>query len=260
MRKLTDLAAIIREMALRKQRAAEMRRSGAPEALPEPRGVYQDACEVIGQALVAQGFRYAKSGPHLTRKAGDFTYWIGFQSSAHNVRGEYIALWIHANVLSKAIKAWRRRFEPQRDWDFVAGGQIGNLDTETGWSEWDLADSESRLAVIQDAVGAIRSIIMPFFARFADRSSALNTLDAWPVPGLEIVPAIELALAYDERLRAQSLLERFFVRYSDLLAEYHAKLEEYRRAGLPSHTGEGWAADLAKATIQYELTPVSTAA
>jgi len=260
MRKLTDLAAIIRDTALRKQRAAEMRRSGAPAELPEPSAVFQDACAAIAQALQPDGFRYAKSGPHLTRKAGEFTHRISFQSSAHNVRGEYVALWIHANVLSKGLKTWRRRFEPQSNWDFVAGAQIGNLELEAGWSEWDVADPESRPAVIQDAVRAIRSIIMPFFARFTDRPRALNTLDDWPVPGLEIVPAIELALSYDDQPRAQSLLERFFVRHPDLRAEYHAKLEEYRHAGLPGHTGEGWAADLAKATIQYELAPVSAAA
>src|SRR6266550_8401259 len=147
-----------------------------------------------------------------------------------------------------------------KHWDFVAGAQIGNLEPEVGWSEWDVADAESRPTVIQDAVRAIRSIIMPFLARFTDRPRALNTLDDWPVPGLEIVPAIELALSYDDRPRAQSLLERFFVRHPDLRAEYHAKLEEDRHAGLPCHTGEGLAADLAKATIQYELTPVSAAA
>src|SRR5436309_103058 len=260
MRKLTDLAAIIRDTALRKQRAAEMHRSGAPEELPEPGAVFRDVCAAIGQALAADGFRYAKSGPHLTRKAGDFTYRISFQSSAHNVRGEYVALWIHANVLSKGLKAWRRRFEPQSDWDFVAGGQIGNLEPDAGWSEWDVAVPDSRPAAIQDAVKAIRATIMPFFARFADRASALNTLDEWPVPGLEIVPAIELALSYNDRPRAQSLLERFFVRYPDLLAEYHAKLQEYRRAGLPNYKGDGWAADLVKATIEYDLAPVSAAA
>ena len=260
MRKLTDLAAIIRDTTLRKQRAAQMRRSGAPDELPEPSVVFQDACAAIGRALAADGFRYAKRGPHLTRKAGDFTYRISFQSSAHNVRGEYVAVWIHANVLSKAIKAWRRRFEPQSSWDFVAGGQIGNLEPEPGWSEWNVADPKGRPAVIEDAVTGIRSTVLPFFARFADRSSALNTLDQWPVPGLAIVPSIELALSYGDRVRAQALLERFFVRYPDLLAEYHAKLDEYRRTGLPTYRDGGWAADLAKATIQYELAPVSAAA
>ena len=104
MRKLTDLAAIIRDTALRKQRAAEMHRSGAPEELPEPGAVFRDVCAAIGQALAADGFRYAKSGPHLTRKAGDFTYRISFQSSAHNVRGEYVALWIHAMCYRRASR------------------------------------------------------------------------------------------------------------------------------------------------------------
>src|SRR5512143_161755 len=257
MRKLTDLAAIIRETALRKQRAAQMRRSGAPEDLPEPGVVFHDACAAIGHALASDGLRYAKSGPHLTRKAGDFTYRIRFQSSAHNVRGEYVALWIHANVLSKAIKAWRRRFAPESTWDFVAGGQIGNLESEAGWSEWNVANPENRPSVIEDAVKGIRSIVFPFFARFADQTTALSTLDQWPVPGVEIVPAIELALSYNDRGRAQALLRRFFVQYPDLVAEYRARLDEYRRTGLPTFRSGGWAADLAKATIQYELAPAA---
>jgi hypothetical protein len=226
------------------------------EGLPEPAVVFKDACAVIAHAFAPDQFRYAKSGPHLTRKSGEFTHRISFQSSAHNVRGEYVALWIHANVLSKGIKAWRRRFDPQSNWDFVAGGQVGNLETEPGWSEWNVADSASRSHVIEDAITAIKSIVCPFFARFKDRPSAVSALDHWPVPGLEILPAIELALSYGDPVRAQRLLQRFFAQHGDLLGDYRAKLHEYGRAGLPDYQGGGWAPELAKATIQYELTPV----
>jgi len=248
VRKISDLDRIIRETALRKQRAAQMRSAGTPEGFEEPSTVYQAACAVIGQGLATEGFRYAKSGPRLTRKAAEFTHQVSFQSSHNNVRGEFIALWIHAIVLSRAVKAWRQGYDPQTSWDFVAGGQIGNLDPQPGWSEWNLADPQGRPAAIDDAIGTIRSTALPFFALFTDRSSALKTLDQWPKPGIEIVPAIELALSYDDRPRAQSLLKRFFDARQDLLPEYHAKLVEFRTSGLPPYRDTAYGAVLARAT------------
>ena len=259
MRKFVDMAAMLRETAERKQRAAQMRRAGTPEGLDEPSVVYEAACAAIGQALAPAGFRYAKSGPHLRRNVGDFTHEISFQSSHHNVRGEYVALWIHAAVRSKSIKAWRRRQDPQIGWDRVAGGQIGNLEPEPGWSEWNLADPETRSAAVNEAVGAIQRTILPFFALFVDRGAALTTLDTWPTPGVEPVPAIELALAYDDRARAQRLLQQFFHHHADLLPKYRTALLEFRSAGVPSYRPAGYAAELAKATIEYGLTPIAAA-
>ena len=46
----------------------------------------------------------------------------------------------------------------------------------------------------------------------------------------------------------------------DLLPEYLAKLAELRTSGLPPYRDTAYGADLARATIQYGLSPITAAA
>jgi hypothetical protein len=76
----------------------------------------------------------------------------GDTSDQNNVRGEHVALWIHVNVWSKRLKTWRKRYDPDTSWDFVAGGLIGNLEHPPGWAEWELADPSNRTAMRGEAI------------------------------------------------------------------------------------------------------------
>jgi len=83
---------------------------------------------------------------------------ILFQSDRNNIPGRRAAVWIHAGVQNVG--------SPK----FIDGGQIGNLLAEPTWMEWDFADESAREAEIDDAVAAIRRIILPFFAEFDNRT------------------------------------------------------------------------------------------
>jgi uncharacterized protein DUF4304 len=258
MRKLTDIGAIVRDTAARKQRAAQMRRRPLPDNLEHPRDVFRNSCAAIGKALEPEGFRYLKSGPALARKGPHFGHAIRFQSSAHNIRGEFVALWIHATVTSKTVGVWRKAMAGAAN-DFVAGGQIGNLEAHPGWTEWNLAAPEARAETIDQAVQAIRAIALPFLDLFSTPAAALHALGTWPHPGIEIVPAIELATSYAASELAQSLLNRFFAIRPELLGEYHERLETFRVNGPPPYMGGGYASELAVATLRCGLVPPSAA-
>ncbi|MER8404833.1 hypothetical protein [Mesorhizobium sp. M0959] len=61
-----------------------------------PKQVFIDGCEQISMEFEPIGFRFAKSGPHASRRAGDWAFKISFQSNYLNVGGEYVELVVHA--------------------------------------------------------------------------------------------------------------------------------------------------------------------
>lgn len=260
MRKLFSIAEVAADLASRKEAAAQARRdcASSPTADP-PAQVYKEACACIAASFAPLGFRYAKSGPRFSRGQGPFTHVVSFQSSAQNVRGQYVALWIHANVFARGLKDWHMRREDPYPTDYIAGAQIGNLETPPAWAEWDLADPMQRDAAILDAIASIRRVVLPFFAHFQTCASALEFVQGGFRPGVEAKPAIELALWQDRRDVAQELLTRYFEQFPARHVEYLRLVNEYRATGIPEYRGSD-VLDLAVATIKFGLTPPDIAA
>lgn len=197
--------------------------ASAPPGLfsDEPaRQVYLGACQAIGDALAVQGFRYARSKQRCTRGGAPFTHTILFQSSHYNSSGRQVVLWMHATVQSSALLAWRRQHlgdEPVND--HVAGGMVHLLGTRYAMLQWELAAPRDRPATIQDAVDFLNQEVLPYFARFTDLPALIHRLATEALPGLELVPAVELALWAGDRQQAQAVLDRFLRERPDIAAE-----------------------------------------
>jgi hypothetical protein len=250
-----DFEALLREIAHRKHRAATVRATGVRPGTERSLTVYQEACAAIAASLAPLGFRFAKSGPHATRRAGEFVHRVGFQSSRNNVAGEYVSIAVFANLGCPRWLAWWRRFEPTATRAYLAGGQIGNLVPNAAWLEWNLADGGTRDAVIAEIISAIQALALPYLERFETPAATRAMLWQELPPSLWIHRAIEFALAFDDRPLAQHLLERDLRRSSERPAEYHRWLEKFRQTGVPRWSEAGSARDLAKATLLYGLDP-----
>ena len=155
MSKSLSIGDVIVAMAKQKRDAARAR--SAPIAAEKPRDVILRACQAIGDKLAEDGFSFVKSGPKLKRVRGDQVFTIIFQSDRNNIAGRRAAVWIHAGVQNAGNAT------------FIGGGQIGNLQAKPTWMEWDFADASTREGEIEDAVAAIRRIILPFFDQFENR-------------------------------------------------------------------------------------------
>lgn len=149
-----SLSAFDAIMATAKQKHDAAKARSLPLTAEKPRDVILRACETIAGQLKKDGFSFVKSGPKLKRVQGDRVFSILFQSDRNNIAGRRAAVWIHAGVQNVGSAT------------FIAGGQIGNLLPEPTWMEWDFADDKARESEIEDAVAAIRRIILPFFAQF----------------------------------------------------------------------------------------------
>lgn len=236
--------------AARKARAGEAHGSPGPKAEESPRNIYLQACDTIAADLARNGFKYARSGPHLTRHDGDLVFKIQFQSSHNNVTGEYVALWLHGGVSSRRLAEWASN----RDWPWdrrqeryrgVAGGQIGNLADPSAWLEWNLADPGTRAETVADALSASHEMILPYFDRFSDLDAVARSLIEGEVPSFGIEQAIPFLLCYFGKDLAEEAGRNFLVRRPDLLAAFEAAREMFGRDGLPRLHPNGYAVFLA---------------
>jgi hypothetical protein len=188
---------------LRRQRrrsVPEPARAPAHEPLPgkeKPRDVFLSACADVARVFETRGFRYAKSGPHMSRRSGEFTFEVAFASSHHNVAGGHVGLTVYAGVLSNALRKWRRDQGMSSDDanNRVAGGMVQNLKPGMPVASWDVADSRSRPAILRHVERAIETAALPYFELFADEDALARRLETDVVPCFYAREAIEWLLS-----------------------------------------------------------------
>jgi hypothetical protein len=230
-----SLAALTDAVALRKHRAAQARFAGTPGGAEVPRDVFLGACGDVAVRFEPQGFRYAKSGPHFTRRAGEFTFQVSFQSSHNNVAGEYVAMWVHGIVRSSRLKSWRRdRQDAHGVYDTVAGGQIGNLGENTAWMEWNLADPATRAEEISSAASEIERLALPYFDLFGDVPSLCQRLIADDLPSMFLWQAFDFLACFESVASAGLMLRRFLLQRPQLQEEYRRSVARYEQKGVPA--------------------------
>jgi hypothetical protein len=256
-----SLGDMIGDIAHRKQRAGQARFGRAPSGSESPKDVYLWSCEAIANAFASDGYRFSKSGPHFARKAGDFVFRVSFQSSRNNVAGEYVALWIHANVVSQTLKKWRITNRSIRGpYDFVAGGQIGNLAERRSWLEWNLADPANRDAEVQSAIRTIRELALPYFAEFVEPANISAKLLRGDLAEMDLMCMFDFAACFSSLAAARDIAARFLARRPDLLEEYRERMAHFQHAGLPDGVPSGWVDQLAALSIRFELGDLGAAA
>jgi hypothetical protein len=249
-----SIADLISDVAYRKRRAAQARFSGTPSGQESPRDVYLAACASIGSNLEeSYGFKYSKSGPHARRRSGDLTFQISFQSDRNNVPGERVGLLIHGNVRSSRIKKWRESQPFLHPFDYVAGGQLGNLQANHCWLDWDLAEATKRDEVIRDAIRAIEELAFPYFAEFEDLPILFKLLVNEDMPAMTIDRVVEFLMCFADQSTARLAATNFFKRRTDLVSAYRRDFNDYAERGLSSEHPSGYAKQLAFASHAFKF-------
>lgn len=202
---------------------------------------------------MASGFRYAKSGPHCSKKVGDFTFQVQFNSSSRNVAGALVKLWISGTVYSKRLERWRANFPLLRGADYVAGGQIGNLTDQVVFNDWNLADSNTRDTLIADAVCLVEGVALPYFTQFEDLSGTINRVVSSDVPSFTISNVVEFLMCYADTQTARKAAANFLDRRPSLVSSYRRELARYAQRGLNWRTSAGHATQLALASHLFGL-------
>jgi hypothetical protein len=237
------------------------------------RQIFDQCCVEIAAHLAALEFHYYSSRHSAVRVHGDLTLEIHFQSSSRNylvagkegssfrrlsaklpLLGEIVAfgnvvLIEHANVSSKAMKAFRRAIPGAWATDgMVAGGQIGNLRRPAKWVRFNLANPHVRPAVIADAIKLIDTVALPFFELFNQPEDVIDRLIGGSIPWTWEPNALEYACCFGNKMQASQLLKRF-VSELENSDEYCDAISQYNKHGTPDAWDSRPAGRLAKAAI-----------
>jgi hypothetical protein len=219
----------------RRRSIPEPPRTPPPEPPPgeeKPREVFLAACAELARRLEPHEFRYAKSGPHMSRRRGELTFEVAFASSHYNVAGAHVGLTVYAGVLSNALRKWRLEQQTSRDGasSGVAGGMLQNLKPGMPIAMWDVADPHSRPGVLNDVQNAIEAAALPYFALFEDEHALIRRLEEHVVPCFYPLNAIEWLLSRGAREAA--------VRHAHVLLRDKRLRRQYERARKQMERGE----------------------
>lgn len=225
-----------------------------PPGEEKPRDVFLAACAELASRFEPRGFRYAKSGPHISRRQGEFTEEVAFASSHYNVAGQHVDLTLYAGIRSKELRRWRVEHRPNDDdpSDHVAGGMLQNLGTEMPIASWELADPSSRPEVLDEIGTAIEEVALPYFALFEDGEALVRRLQLVPIPSFYALSAIEWLLARNESDAA--LAHARLLLNDDRLRRQYERIRKRMESGemeLVPYVGE--AEGLAYAALAYGL-------
>jgi hypothetical protein len=165
---------LVEEIAKNKVRLSE-HRFQKREKNEIPREVYLNACETIAEYYKPLNFKYSKSQHKMTLKKGEFLFTISFQSSMYNIADENVKIIVHANISSVRLKKWEKESQYEmfnrNPNGYIGGAQIGNLQENSTWLEWNVAIPETRNMVIKDIIDNINHFALPFFDKFSDIES-----------------------------------------------------------------------------------------
>ena len=246
------VAGLSRAIAARK-RLAGLLRPGAQQ--PErPADVYAGAVEAIAEHFEADGWRYARSGPHLTQRHDPFSLRIDFASSANNSPGELVVLTVYVGVRSQELKRWRTDQQtPVRADDGVAAGPLGNLAPEPRWVDWNLADHDERGAAINDVIAEIERHALPWFDLFTDTGRLVEVLRERAIPNLNPAEAVEVLVWLGHRDGAEQHL-RWWLSSPERAESFRREVK--RLADRPEARDEpaaDYGQELARAATAYGL-------
>lgn len=253
-RTFDSLEGVFVDVAKRKRDAASQRFRARPTSVESPRDVYLQACAQTAAEFVADGFKYAKTGPHLSKRSPDFLFRVSFQSSHNNVAGLHVVLWMHANVSSPTLMKWRtEQPHPYRKDGYVAGGMVHLLEQKHPMIEWELADPTDRNETVQDAVSFIRSSVLPYFAQFENPKNVIEKLRTSKINAFDVASSVEFTLCFGAKADAQAVVTRFLGERPDLRNAVEESLARLRERGFPSLFLTCYADQIAWVRLAYGL-------
>lgn len=254
MKRITGLEEMVAHVAKAKSRAAAARFKPRPAGIEPPRTVYLRACLDISHPFESLGFKYAKSGPHLTRSRNPWKEQIKFQSSHLNVAGEVVEIAVHAFTWHKLLVKWRvEQRSPLAAKAPLAGGQIGNLTVPYSWLVWNIADDTNRSEAIGQIVSSIWKLALPYFDAFLNPASLARSLTKQDLPSLEPADATELMLFEFGKRTANEYLGTWLLRNESSREKLDRHLAMARRGDPRIVTYTVPTARLAKVVEHYSL-------
>ena len=204
--------------------------------------------------LVRTGYRYARSGPHATRRRTHISSKVYFSSSHLNVAGELVVLHISLQVLDAQLGTWRRdQPTPRRTDDVVATWHLGHLLDPPRWLEWNLASARDRSATIADIETTLHDAGLEFIDVLVE--DLLGAADPSTLAGrVDIEALIEYYVRAGRRDETPALIDAALSRFHEQgRVHFVERVLRWRNEGLPRQQLVGAPNSLAFLVVQFDL-------
>jgi len=219
--------------------AAARARQNPDVSAEKPRDAILDALRMVSDAIAAEGYVFAPSGPKFARRNGDFSFVISVQSDRNNVAGQRAAVWVHTAVYSQSLTAWKKKHpnewvRPKAPFPLpLFTTQLGYLCDPSGWVEWDFADKAKRRSVANDLIASIRTGAYPLFSTFEGAIEGIAAVadHDWPPPeGI-----LSYLLSSGHPGLADEALHHYLEKRPDFRRQFEQLHKQFAEQGLPSH-------------------------
>ena len=248
---------ISRVIAERKTAAARSRAAGRRDDVESSRDVYLECCAAVSERFAEDGFRFAKSGPHMSRRSGRFRFLVSFSTTYHNIPGEYVQVGLYARAESRSLKKWRdEQQRAGRSDGWIAGGISNAFVDEAMPVHWNVADRDTRDETCDEIAAYIRANLVAWFALFDDVDGLIDRLSLEHVPAfawIHLSDPIEFAMCFGSTEHAVRIFHRLIRERQIDMAEVHELIAAFRRDGLPRAFSMKYADQAARIAVMHGL-------
>jgi Domain of unknown function (DUF4304) len=221
------------------------------------REVYLSVCQTIAAFYEPLGFKYSPSGQHLRLKSKDneFIFQISFSSSHFNDI-DNVKFEVCANVLSHKFKKWQSQNQigefNKKPCEYIAGGNIGNLQEAHKYKTWNVANPATRDAMIEDIVLNINTLAMPFFESFKQLNTLIADIESkGEYFAIHDINRLATFLSY---VASKETVERTFSNFLTNKASWNDYFKVLATLKLKGKLSErGYLSDLARLTLELNL-------
>lgn len=177
-----------------------------------PSDVFQDAADEVGHAVADVGWRYARSGPHVSRTEGSVRFIFHFGSDPLNVAGQLVAFYVRFTIHDRQMAAWRESESlPIGSDALVARRHIGALLPTSSATQWNLAAPQERLDTVADIEATIHGHGLDFATRAFDVLGQKTPTTSALRPLLDDLELLEYLIRFGRQQEAYELLRDYLL-------------------------------------------------
>lgn len=216
--------------------------------IASPAERFQSICFESAMSIKDLGYRYAKSGPHVTRTKNGLSFKIGFFESQGFQQIDLVL-----EVQSRELKAWRKAKGVPHISSTVMVGRLDFLLEGKRLQGFD-ANKSDALVLVETTV---RTQVEPFFHLFHQPERAVMEAMSLKIPGWAPIPRIEFILCFGTHEQARQTAIKWLQQNIGIYYAYASHFQSYRGGGLVPYSGGGYAKELAHASHVFDFGDLS---
>lgn len=226
----------------------------------KPREVFEEACQIIADDLIVNGFKYFPSQNKLKLESSDkkFNLFIQFSSNQHNVSGQYVELSTAFYIESKELKKYSKNHPLLNYWNqtMIASNLGAVLNAGEGNSIWNLVNKNEFENAVSIVPKTTKGSLIGLFENLQDSQAIALEIESGNFELSNPITTVQYLLMINKQSVAEKYLSAFLTRKPEkILDDYKKTVEQFKQEGTPNEFihGMGFGFEIALLEIEYGL-------